>query len=168
VNARGVTLTEVLVVAAIIAVLAGIASLSYRSYTAARAPAAAAATLAADVSLLQRLAENGKRDEGASLIVLSSDPLAYRGYRGRPTSVDPNSALGAVVMERRFPDVRLASGPIGVATPLLLATDGSAQYVASGVLSEPHATIELTLAQRPSGTTARVTLDLLTGAVSHL
>jgi prepilin-type N-terminal cleavage/methylation domain-containing protein len=167
VSARGATLTEVLVVAAIIAVLAGIAVPSYRSYAAARAPAAASETLAADLSLLERLAENGKVDEGASLLVTSSDPFAYRGYRGRPTSVDPNSTLGVVVMERRFTDVRLVGGPIGITTPLLLATDGSAQYVASGVLSGRHGIVELTLTQRPSGTSATVTVDLLTGAISH-
>ncbi|MBV8205130.1 MAG: hypothetical protein JO195_08875 [Candidatus Eremiobacteraeota bacterium] len=167
-SARGTTLTEVLVVAAIVVVLAvAIAVPSYRSYVSARSPAAAAVTLAADVSLLERLAQNGKRNEGASLVVLATDPLMYRGYVGRPTSVDPNSALGAVVMERRFSGVRLAGGPIDVSTPLLFATDGSAQYVASGLLSDRHGTLELTLLQVPAGTKARVTVDLFTGAISH-
>ena len=167
-SARGTTLTEVLIVAAIVAILAvAIAVPSYRSYVSARSPAAAAATLSADLALLERLAQNGKPNAGASLLVLSTDPFAYRGYVGRPTSVDPNSALGAVVMERRFAGVHLTGGPIGVSTPLLLATDGSAQYVASGLLSGRHGTVELTVSQAPSGTSAHVIIDLFTGAISH-
>ena len=161
------TLMEVLVVAAIIAVLAGVTIPTYRTYLESRAPSDAAQTLASDLALLERLAENGQRDEGASLVVLSTDPFVYRGYRGRPSSVDPNSKLGALVMDRRFPYVRLTAGPLRVGTPLLVATDGTMQYVAGGVLSDPHTTIELTLSQRPSGTSAHVAIDLLTGALSH-
>ena len=167
-NARGTTLTEAMVVAAIVVVLAGaIVVPSYRAYMNARQPAIAATTLAADLGLLEHMAQNGKRDEGASLIVLTSDPFAYRGYLGRPTSIDPNSALGTMVVERRFMGVRLARGPIGVATPLLVATDGSVQYVASGLLSSRHGSVELTLLQDPAGATAHVTIDLFTGAISH-
>lgn len=158
---------EVLVVAAIVSVLAGIAIPSYRMYIASRAPADAAQTLTSDLALLERLAQVGERDEGASLMIVSTDPLVYRGYRGRPASLDPNSKLGVMVMERRFAGVRLAGGPIGVTTPLLIATDGTVQYVASGMLSDPHTTLDMTLSERPSGTSAHVTVDLLTGALSH-
>ena len=166
---RGVTLLEVLVVAAMIAVLASVpVVLAYQRSMAARAPTAAAATLAEDLALLEHTAQIGKRDEGASLVIISSDPFIYRAYQGRPSSLDPNSGLGAVLVERHFALVRLTGGPIGEGTPLLFASDGRAQYVRSGVLSDPHATVELVLSQRPYGRTATVVLDLFTGFISQL
>jgi prepilin-type N-terminal cleavage/methylation domain-containing protein len=168
VTPRGVTQLEMMVVAAIIAILAAALVVpSYRGYEAARAPIDAAATLAQDLAVLERAAQAGPRDEGATLIVVSDDPLVYRGYRGRPESLDPNSSLGAMLLERRFSTVRLAGGPIGMSTPLLFASDGRAQYMASGLLSDPHTTVEITLSQRPSGRTATVGLDLFTGAISE-
>ncbi len=158
---------ELMVVAAVITVLAGAFVIpSYRSYQASRAPLDAAQRLAQDLAVLERAAQNGVRNEGATLVVVSADPLIYRCYRGRPESINPNSALGAMIVERRFPSVALTGEPIGVTTPLLFASDGTAQYVSSGLVSDPHTTIDLTINQRPAGTNATVTLDLLTGAVS--
>lgn len=165
---RGLTQVEMMVVAAILVVLAAAVVVpSYRGYQAARAPSDAAATLAQDLAVLERAAQAGARDEGATLIVVTDDPLVYRGYHGRPESLDPNSTLGTMLFERRFNAVRLAGGPIASSTPLLFASDGRAQYVLSGLLSDPHAAIELTLSQRPSGRTTTVGLDLFTGAISQ-
>jgi len=167
VRQRGVTLVELFVVIAIITVLTGLVVVpAYRSYIAARGPSDAAQVLAEDLALLKRAAQNGHSNEGASLIIVSSDPLVYRCHRGRPSSVDPNSALGAVLVERRFPDVTLEEGPIGVSTPLLFASNGSAQYVSGGVPASQHATIAFALGQRHGGRIAHVDLNLFTGAVS--
>ncbi len=164
---RGVTLVELFVVVAIVMVLTGLVVVpAYRSYVAARAPSDAAQVLAEDLALLERTAQNGHPHEGASLMIASADPFAYRCYRGRPSSVDPNSALGALLVERRFPNVTLASGPIGVSTPLLFASNGSAQYVSGSVVASQHATIAFSLGQRHGSRIALVDLNLFTGAVS--
>ncbi len=164
---RGTSYLETLVVVAVIAVLAAAVVVpSYRNYLHARAPRDAASTLAEDLGLLERVARNGARDEGASLVIVSQDPLVYRCYRGRPKGVDPNSSLHAMLVERRFSDVALAGGPIDADTPLLYASNGSAQYVEGGLVADQHRTIEFSLAQRPRGATALVDVDLFTGAVS--
>ena len=164
---RGISYLEALVVVAMVAVLAATVVVpAYRSYLHSRAPRDAAATLAEDLGLLERVARNGTRDEGASLIIVSADPLVYRCYRGRPAGVDPSSSLRALLVERRFTDVALAASPIDAATPLLYASNGSAQYVEGGVIADQHSTIEFSLQQRPRGTTALVSVDLFTGAVS--
>lgn len=163
---RGATLTELFVVVAIVTVLAGLVVVpAYRSYAAARAPVDAAQVLAEDLTLLERTAQNGHSHEGASLIIVSANPFAYRCHRGRPASVDPNSALGALLVERRFPDVTL-SGPIDPSTPLLFASNGSAQYVSGGIVANQHATIDFALAQKHGAKVAHVNLNLFTGAVS--
>jgi len=167
VRQRGATLVELFVVIAIITVLTGLVVVpAYRSYIAARGPSDAAQVLAEDLALLKRAAQNGHTNEGASLIIVSSDPFAYTCHRGRPSSIDPNSALGAVLVERRFPGVTLEDGPIGVSTPLLFASNGSAQYISGGGVASQHATIAFSLAQRHGGRVAHVDLDLFTGAVS--
>lgn len=164
---RGTTFIEMFVVIAIIAVLTGLVIVpAYRNYTAARAPSDAAQTLAEDLALLERTAQNGHANEGASLIVVSANPFAYRCHRGRPSSVDPNSALGALLVERNFPDVSLEGGPIDTSTPLLFASNGSAQYVSSGIIASQHATITFSLAPRRGSRVAHVDLNLFTGAVS--
>jgi type II secretory pathway pseudopilin PulG len=143
---RGATLVELFVVIAIVTILTGLIIVpAYRSYVAARAPSDAAQVLAEDIALLERTAQNGHTNEGASLIILSTDPFVYRCHRGRPSSIDPNSALGALLVERRYPDVTLEGGPIGVSTPLLFASNGSAQYVSGGVVASQHATIAFAL-----------------------
>jgi hypothetical protein len=164
---RGASYIELMVVLAVIAaLLCGFGLPAYRSYAMSRAPVDAATALAEDLSLLARSAQNGKLNDGASLIIVSADPLQYRGYRGRPTSIDPNSALGALLVERSFPGVMLASGPIGPATPLLFASNGSAQYVSHGTVAGQHATIEFSLSRGSEDKAARVDLDLFTGAVT--
>lgn len=166
-NRRGLSHIELLIVLAVIAVMLGAVVLpAYRSYSASRASVDAATTLAEDLSLLTRVAQNGKLNEGSSLIIVSADPLHYRAYRGRPTSVDPNSALGAVLVERSFPGVVLAGGPIGASTPLLFASNGSAQYVSQGVVAGQHANVEFKLGTSVAGKTASVDLDLFTGSVT--
>jgi Tfp pilus assembly protein PilE len=167
VKQRGTSYLEVLVVVAVIAVLAGAVIVpGYRSYTLSRAPADAAARLAEDLALLERTAQNGTRNEGSSLIIVSANPLVYRGYRGRPASVDPNSSLRALLIERRFANVALALGPIGTSSPLLFASNGSAQYVSGGVIMIQHAVVEFALAGTSGGRTTKVDLDLFTGSIS--
>ena len=166
---RGISFLEMLVVVAIITLLAGaMFVLDYRGYSASRTSADAAATLAEDLALLERTAQNSLPNQGSSLVIVSTDPLAYRCYRGRPSSVDPNSALGALLIERRFPQVALTGGPIDTSTPLLFAGNGSAQYVSSGVLADQHTTIALVLTARPGGRISKVELNLFTGAISQL
>ena len=164
---RGISYFELLVVLAIVIVLAGVVVVpAYRSYASSRAPADAAATLAEDLSLLERTAQNGKPNEGSSLIVVSASPLIYRCHRGRPANIDPNSSLGAMLVERRFPQVILAGGPIGVSTPLLFASNGSAQYQSGGAVAGQHAAVVFVLAPTSGRKTALVTLDLFTGAIA--
>jgi predicted outer membrane repeat protein len=167
VTQRGTTLVEMFVVIAILTVLAGLVVVpAYRSYRVAREPSDAAQVLAEDLTVLERTAQNGHRNEGSSLIIVSANPLVYRCYRGRPSSVDPNSALGGLIVERRFPNVTLDGGPIGVSAPLLFASNGSAQYVTGGAIASQHATIAFALEQLHGGRTAHLNLNLFTGAVS--
>ncbi|HEV2037762.1 MAG TPA: hypothetical protein VGQ96_04060 [Candidatus Eremiobacteraceae bacterium] len=167
VSQRGTSYVEALVIIAIVCVMVGAVVIpGYRNFMRARAPAHAASTLAEDLALLERAAQNGRPHEGSSLVVVSADPFVYRCYRGRPASVDPNSTLGALLIERRFPGVTLASGPIGLATPLLFASNGSAQYQSGGVIADQHATVGFSLTQSSGRATANVTLNLFTGAIS--
>jgi Tfp pilus assembly protein PilE len=164
---RGLSYIESLVVLAVVAVMLGAVVLpAYRTYAASRAAADAATTLAEDLALLARTAQNSKVNEGSTLLIVSADPLHYRGYRGRPASIDPNSALGTVVVDRSFSTVTLAGGPIGETTPLLFANNGSAQYMSHGAVAGQHTVIEFLLGTRPRGKTARVDLDLFTGSVT--
>ena len=164
---RGISSVELMVVLAVIAVLlCGFGIPAYRSYTQSRTPADAATTLAEELSLLVRSAQNGKLNEGSCLVVVSTNPLRYQGYAGRPTSIDPNSALGALLLDRSFPGVSLASGPIGPTTPLLFASNGSAQYVSHGTVAGQHATIEFSLSRGSDEKATRVDLNLFTGAVT--
>ena len=164
---RGSTIVEMFVVIAIVTLMASLVIVpAYRNYSAARAPSDAAQTLAEDLALLERTAQNGHPNEGASLIILSANPFVYRCHRGRPASVDPKSTLGALLVERRFPDVTLDDGPIDISTPLLFASNGSAQYVSGDDIASQHVTITFTLGQRHGSRIAHVDLNLFTGAVS--
>jgi Tfp pilus assembly protein PilE len=162
------SLIEAMVVVALVLVLTtAIAIPSYRSYASSRAAADAAATLAGDIGLLERAAQNSNAGEGSSLIVESDGPLRYSCYYGRPTVVDPSSSLGTLIVQRSFPEVVLSGGPISAATPLLFARNGSAQYVdATGKVAPQHATIEFALTSKDGARTVSVDLDLFTGAVS--
>jgi type II secretory pathway pseudopilin PulG len=152
-TSRGATLVEMTLVAALLLVLAAAFAVpGYRSYAHSRANRDAATVLASDLGLLVRAAQNAPDLQGSSLVVDSTTPLAYRGYLGRPKNLDPRTRLGRLLFERSFPNVSLASGPINAQTPLLFASNGSAQYeTAAGVGG--------------SGKPATVTLDLYTGAV---
>ncbi len=165
---RGMTLIELLIVVAILAIACALIFLSpVRAYLHARAAADAAQTFAQDVALLERVAQNGGANDGATLQIVSTSPLVYECYYGRPNAIDPNSALGALIVRRSYDDVTLSGGPIDATTPLLFASNGSAQYVAAGVWADQHQTIEMTLA--PSGDEERssaIDLDLFTGGVS--
>ena len=167
-RSRGVSYLELLSALALLAILlAAVIIPSYRTFSAQRAAREAAITLAEDIALLQRSAQNGSYAEGSSLVVNSVDPLSYVGYHGRPSDVDPASKLGAPIVTRTFQGVALAGGPINGSTPLLFASNGSAQYVASGSIANQHQVIAVTLA--PSGGASRIAtveLNLYTGAVN--
>jgi prepilin-type N-terminal cleavage/methylation domain-containing protein len=168
-SARGVTLVELLAACAVLGVLAALAVVpAYRAYQSSRAAADAALTFAQDVSLAERAAQNGGPFEGATLKFISSSPLVYECYHGRPSELDPRSSLGDLMVRRTFDDVRLADGPIGLPTPLLFASNGSVQFEESdGTWPDQHQTIAVTFAATgdPSRTSA-VAVDLFTGAVS--
>jgi len=162
---RGASLVEVTLVAALMLVLAMAFGVpGYRSYEASRASHDAATVLSSDLALLVRAAQNASDGTGACLIIESAAPLSYRGYLGRPKKLDPNSRLGTVLFDRTFARVTLANSPIGSATTLLFASNGSAQYESAGTIAPQHATIDFQL-RASAGRAADVRLDLFTGAV---
>jgi len=167
-SARAITLLETLAIASIFGVLASLAVIpAYRSYESSRAAADAAQTLAQDISLAEREAQDGGADQGATLLITSAHPLSYEVLRGRPNALDPRSTLGQVIASRAFSNAALTGGPISPATPLLFAENGSAQYRAEGEWSDQHQTLELVVGGTPDEQrTARVDVDLFTGAVS--
>jgi len=165
---RGFTLLEMLVTVSILMLAAALVLITpFRAYMHARAAADAASTLAQDLALLERVAQNGGVNDGATLEIISADPLIYECYYGRPNAIDPSSTLGSLIVRRSYDDVALTSGPIDASTPLLFASNGSAQYVSAGMWADQHQTIELTLT--PSADAARagkVDLNLFTGGIS--
>lgn len=165
---RGMTLMETLVAVAMLATASALFLITpFRAYLHGRAAADAASTLAQDIALLERTAQNGGANDGATLQIVSTNPLVYDCYYGRPNNIDLNSTLGPNIVHREFDDVTLAAGPIDASTPLLFASNGSAQYVVAGNWVDQHQTIELTLI--PSGDdahTAKVDLNLFTGGVT--
>jgi hypothetical protein len=164
-SSRGATLVEMFAVVVLLLVLAGAFSVpGYRSYADSRASADAAAVLASDLGLLVRAAQNADDLQGSCLVVESMTPLTYRGYLGRPKNLDPRTRLGTLLFERTFPRVTLTGGPIDPRTPLLFASNGSAQYEEEGTIAPQHAAIDFVLSGA-SGKAATVTLDLYTGAV---
>jgi type II secretory pathway pseudopilin PulG len=165
-RSRGATLVEMTLVAAILLLLAAAFGVpGYRSYADSRANRDAAAVLASDLSFLVRAAQNAPDEQGTTLVVESTAPFAYGGYLGRPRNLDPRTRLGTKLFERSFPHVHLSEDPINAQTPLLFASNGSAQYeTANGVIAPQHATIDFVLSGG-SGKPATVTLDLYTGAV---
>jgi len=165
---RGAAYIELLVVLALIAVLTALVVIpNYRQYMASRQVRDAATTLAEDIALLERSAQNGARDEGATLWLTSNSPLSYSCYRGRPQSLDPNSHLQGLILRRTFAHVAVA-GPINASTPLLFAGNGSAQYQVDGAMADPHGPIDFSLGPR-DGTeqSAHVILNPFTGSVSR-
>ncbi|HXM17782.1 MAG TPA: type II secretion system protein [Candidatus Tumulicola sp.] len=166
---RALTLLEVLVVAAIIGLAASLAVVpAYLDYSRARAASDAATTLAQDLSLIERAAQNAGPNVGGTLEIISADPLVYECRYGRPNEIDPNSMLGDLIVRRSFDHVALAQGVISSTTPLLFASNGSAQFVQAGEWSDQHQTIELTLvASGDSSRAARVDVNLFTGAIAQ-
>jgi type II secretory pathway pseudopilin PulG len=167
-RARAFTLLEMLVAVSILMLAASIILITpFRAYMHARAASDAAATLAQDLALLERVAQNGGVNDGATLEIVSADPLVYECYYGRPNAIDPSSALGPLIAHRSFDDVALTSGPINASTPLLFASNGSAQYVSAGVWADQHQSIELTLTPSSDGGRAsKVDLELFTGGIA--
>lgn len=159
---------ELLVVLALIALLATLLVIpNYRGYIAARAPHDAATTLAEDIALLERSAQNGARDEGATLLVNSDSPLSYSCYRGRPATLDPNSHLQGLLVRRTFAHVALLAGPINASTPLLFAGNGSAQYEVDGDIADQHQLLDFSLGPADeTGPNAHVILNPFTGSVA--
>jgi Tfp pilus assembly protein PilE len=167
--ARGVTLIEVIVAIAIaIIFVIAVVIPTFAMYARARAARDAADALAQDIALLERSAQNGVTMQGATLEIDSSSPFIYSCYHGRPANLDPKTKLGALIVQRTFADVTLESGAINASTPLLFASNGSAQYFDGTRWVDQHGppiAFTLTLAADPSHPVA-VTLDLFTGEVS--
>ncbi|MDQ6781378.1 MAG: hypothetical protein M3Z37_09545 [Candidatus Eremiobacteraeota bacterium] len=165
---RGTTLVELLTVVGLVALLAALVALpGYRAFSAARAAGGAATTLAEDLGMLESSAHNGSFQQGATLEIESIEPFAYSCYRGRPRTLDPQSTLGPLIVQRSFPGVRLSGGPLNVSTPLLFASNGSAQYASAGHIAPQHQTIAVVLTASADPTrTVTTRLDLFTGAVT--
>ncbi len=153
---------------AILGVLAGLAVVpAYLDYARSRAASDAATTLAQDLSLLERSAQNAGPNVGTTLKIISTNPFVYECRYGRPNDIDPNSKLGDLILRRAYDNVTLSEGTISIATPLLFANNGSAQFVQDGQWSDQHQTIELTLVPSSDSSRAgRVDVNLFTGAIS--
>lgn len=169
ISQRGFTVLEVIVAAAITALIAvAVIVPAYPTYARARAARDAGATLAQDLELLERSAQNGVDMQGATLEIDSLSPLGYSCYHGRPAELDPHTTLGALIVRRTFPDVSLGTGPINTSTPLLFASNGSAQYFDGTQWVDQHGPpveFALTPTSDPNHPVA-VTLDLFTGEVT--
>jgi hypothetical protein len=165
---RAATVLEVLAVAGIIALIALFIGIpSYATYARERQARDAASTLAQDIALLERSAQNDE-GAGATLEIDSTSPLAYSCYHGRPSNLDPRTTLGALIVQRSFPDVTLGDGPINASTPLLFASNGSAQYFDGTQWVDQHGPpIAFTLTPPADHYhAAAVTLDMFTGEIS--
>jgi type II secretory pathway pseudopilin PulG len=166
---RGATLIEVIVALAIAIVFTiAVVIPTYMMYARARAARDAADALAQDIALLERTAQNAITMQGATLEIDSASPFSYSCYHGRPENLDPNTKLGALIVQRTFSDVSLGSGPINAATPLLFASNGSAQYFDGTTWVDQHGppvAFTLTPAADPVHPVA-VTVNLFTGEVS--
>jgi hypothetical protein len=160
---------EILVALAIAALFTiGVVIPTFTMYARARAARDAADALAQDIALLERSAQNGVTMQGATLEIDSTSPFAYSCYHGRPANLDPNTKLGALIVQRTFAEVSLGSGPINAATPLLFASNGSAQYFDGTRWVDQHGpplAFTLTPVSDPAHPVA-VTLNLFTGEVS--
>lgn len=140
---------------------------TYMIVSRARAARDAADALAQDIALLERSAQNGVAMQGATLEIDSASPLSYSCYHGRPADLDPNTTLGTLIVKRTFADVSLADGPINAATPLLFASNGSAQYFDGTRWVDQHGPpIAFTMSPVTDPThPVAVTLNLFTGEV---
>lgn len=165
---RGATLMEIIVAVSIATIITlAIAFPTYMLVSRARAARDAADVLAQDIALLERSAQNGVDMQGATLEIDSTSPLSYSCFHGRPTDLDPKTALGTLIVKRTFADVSLRDGPINVATPLLFASNGSAQYFDGTRWIDQHGPpIAITMSPVTDPThPVVVTLNLFTGEV---
>jgi hypothetical protein len=162
------TLLEVLIVCALLIMLAALAVVpNYRAYERHRAASDAALRLAADIALLERTAQNDGLYGGATLRIVSAQPLSYAGYRGRPQELNVAWQQGPLLLQREFAGVELAPGAVTASGALLFARNGSAQFVARGSWVNQHQTIELVVASAEDAQrTAVVELNLFTGALA--
>jgi type II secretory pathway pseudopilin PulG len=166
---RAATLIEVIVALSVVVLIAlTIAIPTYALYSRARVARDAADALAQDLALLERSAQNGVAMQGATLEIDSASPLRYSCYRGRPSNLDPNTQLGTLILQRTFAGVSLGDGPINLSTPLLFASNGSAQYFDGTQWVDQHRPpIAFTLAPTADLThPVAVTLDMFTGEVT--
>lgn len=159
---------ELMVVCAIFALLIALLVIpAYDRYRRARQVDDAAVQLAADIAYLERYAENSDPFEGATIEVESKDPLRYTGYRGRPTSLDPQSRIRGTLFVRSYSEAALSAGPLAHDSPLMFAHNGSVQYVVGGRWADQHVPVDIVL--RSVDDRARlstVAVDPFTGAVS--
>ncbi len=165
---RAATVLELLTVIGIITlVVAFIAIPRYADYARERQARDAADTLSQDIALLERSAQNDE-GAGATLEIDSTSPFAYSCYHGRPTSLDPRTSLGGLIVQRTFPNVVLDNGPINAQTPLLFASNGSAQYFDGTKWVDQHGPpISFALAPITGQTSSvAVTLDMFTGEIT--
>jgi type II secretory pathway pseudopilin PulG len=162
-------LLETIVAVAIAALIAAaVAVPTYATYSRARTARDAADALAQDIALLERSAQNGVDMQGATLEIDSASPLSYSCYHGRPADLDPLTTLGTLIVKRTFVDVSLRDGPINMATPLLFASNGSAQYFDGTRWVDQHGqpvAFILSAAADPTRSVA-VTVNMFTGEVS--
>ena len=165
---RAFTLIELLAVCAILTVLALVALLPrYVEYARARQVGDAASILSQDIGYLERFAQNSEPFEGATIEIDSADPLQYTCYSGRPSGVDPQSHLRAVLFARSFPDVALAAGPLRRDSPFLFAHNGSIQYLDHRQWADQHVPVTIELRSRvDAGRTADVAVNPFTGGVT--
>ena len=168
-TARGATLIEIIVALAIAVLIAlTVAIPTYLLVSRGRAARDAADALAQDLALLERSAQNGVAMQGATLEIDSTSPLIYSCYHGRPANLDPNTTLGTLIVQRTFTGVSLTTGSINSETPLLFASNGSAQYFDGTRWVDQHGQpIAFKLAPDADPThPVTVTLDLFTGEVT--
>jgi len=168
-DSRAATLIEIIVAVSIATLITLVVVIpTYMMVSRARAARDAADALAQDIALLERSAQNGVDMQGATLEIDSTSPLSYSCFHGRPAYLDPKTTLGTLIVKRAFDDVSLGDGPINTATPLLFASNGSAQYFDGTRWVDQHGppvAFTLSPVTDPAHPVA-VTLDMFTGEVS--
>jgi hypothetical protein len=162
-------LIEVIVALSITMLIAAVIAIpTFMLVSRARVARDAADALAQDISLLERTAQNGVAMQGATLEIDSASPLVYSCYHGRPADLDPKTTLGTLIVQRTFADVSLGDGPINPTTPLLFASNGSAQYFDGSQWVDQHGppvVFTLSRVTDPQNSVA-VALNMFTGEVT--
>lgn len=165
---RAFSLIELTVASLIVAAVAIFFVIpQYARYARAREVGDAAATLVQDIAFLERFAQNSNPYEGATIEVQSDYPFRYTCYSGRPSGMDPQSHIRGVLIERSFPNVMLASGPLRHNSPFLFAHNGSIQFVANQQWNDQHIPVTIGLQSLVDDErTATVSVNPFTGAVA--